>query len=268
MSDSASSHLARGLGRAFGGALLFALPLFMTMEMWQLGAGMGRGRLVLLCLLTVVLTYVLERHLGLRGDEGARPLASVVDTAIALAAGVAAAAVVLALLAVLTPISTMEETVAVVALCGLPATIGASFARSQLGSQGHRRRGDGYRRELFLMAAGATVFAANVAPTEEIVLLAGRMEPVRTLGLVGLELVLMHVFVYAVDFKGGSSGRGFGRVFLLYTVVGYVLACAVSAYLLWSFGRFDGMGLGAVLMKTVVLALPASIGAAAARLIL
>lgn len=26
--------LLKGVGRAFGGAILFALPLFMTMEMW------------------------------------------------------------------------------------------------------------------------------------------------------------------------------------------------------------------------------------------
>ena len=29
----------RDLGRAFGGALLFSLPLLMTMEMWALGFG-------------------------------------------------------------------------------------------------------------------------------------------------------------------------------------------------------------------------------------
>lgn len=268
MSHTDAGQLVKGLGRAFGGALLFALPLFMTMEIWQLAAGMSRSRLILLCLLTIVLAFALERHLGLRRGESGSPLASLVDTVIALSAGVAAASVVLGLLAVLDRVAAWEEAVAVVALEALPATLGASFARSQMGLGSTGRTRGGYGRELFLMTAGATVFAANVAPTEEVVLLAGTMEPVHAIGLVGLELVLMHVFVYAVDFKGGSTGHGFARVLLPYTMVGYVIACAVSAYFLWSFGRFDGTGLGHILIETLVLALPATIGAAAARLIL
>ncbi|MGY1836910.1 DUF2391 family protein [Blastococcus sp. SYSU DS0510] len=42
----------------------------------------------------------------------------------------------------------------------------------------------------------------------------------------------------------------------------------MSAYLLWTLGRFDDTGLLMVVTETVVLALPASLGAAAARLIL
>ena len=38
-----SADYARGLARACGGALLFALPLLMTMEMWSLGFEMARA---------------------------------------------------------------------------------------------------------------------------------------------------------------------------------------------------------------------------------
>jgi Putative integral membrane protein (DUF2391) len=38
---------AIGLARAFGGAVIFAIPLLMTMEMWSLGFTMRRGRLLL-----------------------------------------------------------------------------------------------------------------------------------------------------------------------------------------------------------------------------
>lgn len=71
-----------------------------------------------------------------------------------------------------------------------------------------------------------------------------------------------------MDFKGGATKAGFWPVFLPFTLVGYALALAVSGYLLWTFGRFDGLGAAQVLTQIVVLALPASIGAAAARLIL
>ena len=36
----------RDLGRAFGGALVFSIPLLMTMEMWEQGVAMDRGRLL------------------------------------------------------------------------------------------------------------------------------------------------------------------------------------------------------------------------------
>jgi len=36
-----------GLARAFGGAILFPLPLLMTMEMWSLGSTMDKLRLAL-----------------------------------------------------------------------------------------------------------------------------------------------------------------------------------------------------------------------------
>ena len=57
-------------------------------------------------------------------------------------------------------------------------------------------------------------------------------------------------------------------VFLRYTVVGYALCLLISLYMLWTFGRTTGLSLEAIVMATVVLAFPAAIGAAAARLIL
>ena len=46
------------------------------------------------------------------------------------------------------------------------------------------------------------------------------------------------------------------------------VALLVSVYVLWTFGRFDGEAYTVHLMQTFVLAFPASLGAAAARLIL
>jgi uncharacterized membrane protein len=56
--------------------------------------------------------------------------------------------------------------------------------------------------------------------------------------------------------------------FLRLTVVAYALALLLCLYVLWSFGRSDGLVIGELLMQTVVLGFPAAIGAAAARLIL
>ena len=81
----------------------------------------------------------------------------------------------------------------------------------------------------------------------------------------------MHVFVYAVEFRGQASRPDHATVageFLRLTVVGYAMVLVISAYVLWTFGRTDGLDTLEQVHATVVLGFPASIGAAAARLIL
>ncbi|MDQ4021529.1 MAG: TIGR02587 family membrane protein [Actinomycetota bacterium] len=185
--------------------------------------------------------------------------------------GLLAAAVVLAVLSVVRPVHDLQNAVSVVAIEALPATIGASFARSQLGedSEGAGQDRQGRLHEIVIVGSGAVVFSASIAPTEEVVLLAGKMTELNAMLLVALSLTVMHGFVYGVGFRGGSpSPGGFWAVFVAHTVVGYVIALAVSGYLLWTFGRFDGLALQPILAQTLVLGLPASVGAAAARLIL
>ena len=56
-------------------------------------------------------------------------------------------------------------------------------------------------------------------------------------------------------------------LFLRYSIPGYAIALLVSAYVLWTFGRFEDGALTRAVMQAVVLGFPASIGAAAARLV-
>lgn len=261
-------ELMRGLGRAFGGAVLFALPIFMTMEVWALALSIPNHRVGLLVAVTVATAFVLARYLGIR-DTPPRWRDAGVDAAIALFVGFLAATVVLSLLSVIEPTLRWRDAVSVVAVQALPATIGAALARAQLAEARRPARHErSYLHEMFLMAAGAVVLAANIAPTEEVVLIAAKMSDEEALLLVGFEIALMHGFVYSVGFRGGSHDAGFWAPFTRFTLVGYAIALLVSGYVLWSLGRFDGTGLLPIVVQTVVLALPASIGAAAARLIL
>ena len=120
------------------------------------------------------------------------------------------------------------------------------------------------------MAIGALFLSFNVAPTEEIVLIAYRMSVWQELILALLSLALMHLLVYEANFRGGSSldERGFILVFVRYTVVGYVVVVLVSMGILWVFGRLDGNSLEETISAAVVLSFPGAIGAAAARLVL
>ncbi|WP_269207219.1 DUF2391 family protein [Rhizobium laguerreae] len=53
--DFNSSRFFSGIARGIAGALLFALPMFMTMERWELGFHMDRSRLFLLLIVNIPL---------------------------------------------------------------------------------------------------------------------------------------------------------------------------------------------------------------------
>jgi putative integral membrane protein (TIGR02587 family) len=268
----ANTEFAVGLARAFGGAVIFALPIFMTMEMWWLGFYMDRFRLVLLALLNVPLLTALSYHAGFEETFSLKD--DLIDAFVAYAVGIVAAVVVLLLFSVIEFGMSWNEVFGKVLLQAIPGGIGAMLAVNQLGSQvGEEKKGrdKGYFGELFLMVAGALFLSFNVAPTEEMVLIAYQMTPWHALALASVSLLLMHAFVFAVEFRGQEpipQETPQWSVFLRFTVVGYALALLVSLYILWSFGRTDGTDLAEIVSTTVTLGFPASIGAAAARLIL
>jgi uncharacterized membrane protein len=51
-------------------------------------------------------------------------------------------------------------------------------------------------------------------------------------------------------------------------VITYAVGLVASVIILWLFGRFDGMGPGPILGQTVALAVAATLGASAGRLLL
>jgi putative integral membrane protein (TIGR02587 family) len=278
--DSSAQHATNGqfwigLARAFAGALIFSISLLMTMEMWWLGFYMSRGRLALFTVVMVVLLVGLARYSGFRKDTSWRD--SVVDAFVGYAVGVASALAFLPLLGVLEPGMSADEIVGKVALQAIAGSIGALLARSQLGGGEDKDKADEdelqhhYWTELFLMVVGALFVAFTVAPTDEMVLISYMMTPWHAIAAVVISLIIIHTFVYEVEFHGqhaAPAGMGFWTLFLRFSVVGYALVLLTSLYILWTFGRTDATAFGPRLMATVVLALPGSLGAAAARLIL
>jgi putative integral membrane protein (TIGR02587 family) len=263
-----------GLARAFGGAIVFALPMLMTMEMWSLGFSMNPLRLALLLLLVVPLLVGLSHFVGFEETFGWKD--DFVDAFVAYAVGFAAAVPILLMFGVINFGMAAGEIAGKVALQAVPGSIGALLAQSQFGGEGERsrrkeERRDTYGGETFFMAVGAVFLSLNMAPTEEMILISYQMTPMHAFALAATSILLMHAFVYSVGFSGQSAipeATAALSVFLRYTVVGYAICLLISAYILWTFGRTDGVGMEELVTTTVVLAFPASIGAAAARLIL
>jgi putative integral membrane protein (TIGR02587 family) len=124
--------------------------------------------------------------------------------------------------------------------------------------------------QLVLAFCGAILIAANVAPTEEIIVLAVEIESWRLLGLALFSILLSTLIVYYSDFRSTQRlvrNRGFFTVFSG-AIITYAVALVTSAVLLWFFGSFEGFAPVTCLAETVVLGVAAVLGASAGRLLL
>ena len=272
-----SAEYAKDLARGFTGALIFAFPLLMTMEMWQLGFYADPWKLALFLALGLPVLFGLSYYAGFRETDCWQD--DLIDALAAYALGFVASAALLTMFAVLGPGMGLTELVGKVAVQALPAAIGAMLARSQLSGGSRESQADvppeerrsSYGSELFLMMVGAVFLAFNVAPTEEMILIAHQMTNMHTIILSLASLLLLHILVFSVGFAGQEEGHGSGsalRTFLHFTLAGYGIALLVSLYILWTFDRTEGASLISLVKTTVVLGFPASLGAAAARLLI
>ncbi|MCY1666422.1 TIGR02587 family membrane protein [Rhizobium sp. SL86] len=280
MTDGAGEdhrQFSLGLLRGAGGALIFGIPMLMTMELWFIGFYMPRERLFLLLLVNIPLLVVLARRIGFENTFSWRQ--AMRDAMIAYALAIVTSGLVLVLFGVLTLDMPVREWVGKIALQSVPASIGAMLGRSQLGQPDEEEEDEekggqlntGYAGELFMMAIGALFLCLNVAPTEEIILISFKMSAWHALAAIAASLIIMHGFVYAVSFRGThqlNEHTPRWHALIRFTFPGYIVACLISLYVLWTFGRLDDTAWTQVMMSMVVLNAPGALGAASARLIL
>src|SRR5687768_16055287 len=269
--EQTSNHnFAVDLAYDFGGALLFSFPLLMTMEMWWLGFYMDRFRLALFLALAFLMVMTLSYLEG--GEETFK--IEVLDALVACATGYTVAAVMLLLLGIIKSGMSADEMIGKIALHAVPCSIGAILARRQLEAEetkkGARRR-ERYPAQVFLIGVGAIFLAFQLASTEEIVLIGYMMTGWHAAALAIVSLCIMQAFLCSTERRPQVSifsASFFWDVFLRFTIVGYSLALLLSLYVLWTFGRLDGVAAVDIVRSTLVLGFPAALGASAARLIL
>jgi putative integral membrane protein (TIGR02587 family) len=263
----------RGIARAFGGTLIFSLPLLMTMEMWFIGFYIDDFKLFILLLILFPLLAGLSYKVGFRKDFSL--LDNTLDALSAFGIGFFTSAAILYFFNIINGEMPYSEIIGKIAIQTVPASIGAVFARGVLSSEDkpdkEQKRESIYLSELFLMAAGALFLAFNLSPTEEMLLISLRTTDWHVLGLIILSIVIMHAFVYSIDFRGKEEipeDTTSISLFFRFTLTGYSIVLLMSIYILWTFGRTDMMSFRQIIMSAVVLSFPGSIGAAAARLII
>ena len=260
----------KGLGRGFAGAILFSLPILMTMEMWWLGFYLEPHHLLQFLAVNFVILVGLSRVSGF--EETGRWTDDIMDAFAAYAVAAIWSAFILWLLGIIAPGMPASEIVGKIAMESVPASFGAMLGGKQLGrgqTSGNEQDRKTYWGQLFLMVAGAMFVSFSVAPTEEMVLISFTMSPLQSIGLILLSIMLLDGLVYTVGLKGEEppGPRGFWSIFLRFSIVGYAIACLVSFYLLWTFGRVELTDPAQIVGMVAVLAFPGAIGAALARLV-
>ncbi|MUL38599.1 TIGR02587 family membrane protein [Gloeocapsopsis dulcis] len=276
--------------RGIVGGLLFSLPLLYTMEVWWAGFITHPLRLLIYVLATFSLLLGYNRYGGLR--RSASPLEVAIDSVEEMGLGLVIAAVFLWLLGRITADMTPDEIAGKIIIEAMTVAIGVSVGTAQLGGgEGEQQTDSGMKSDssadpeatpfltenngdfsgqLTIALCGAVLFAANVAPTEEIIQIATESNSWRLVGFALVSMILGAMILFYSHFTGTqqfSKKRGILNV-IYGTVVTYAIALVASAAILWFFGRFDGMAPITCLAQTVVLGLAATLGASAGRLLL
>ena len=267
----------REYGRGIAGGFLFSLPLILTMEVWAAGVLVPPVHLLAGLAATYVLLCGYNAYAGLHHETRVGEI--MVDSVEELGIGLTLSAAILLLLGRIGPDSDWSEALGLIVVEGLFVAVGVSVGTAQLmgsGEDAGERRGTQQGRhqtmwsELVLAFCGAVLIAANVAPTEEILLLAASMGPPLLLATIGTSLLLAATLLYFSHFAGAARfAEAKGAFAILHgTAITYASALAASAVILWFFGRFAQHGLFLNVAQCVVLGIAGTLGASAGRLLL
>jgi putative integral membrane protein (TIGR02587 family) len=257
------------------------------MEVWWAGFITHPLRLLIYILASFTLLLGYNRYCGLRCD--ATPVDVAIDSVEEMGLGIVIAAFVLWLLNQITFDMAISEIVGKTTIEAMTVAIGVSIGTAQLGIAEDNQEGDtgmskdvqpapflaeddkgDFGGQLTIAMCGAVLFAANVAPTEEIIMIAAETTSAKLLAMALLSLLIGALILFYIDFSGSqqfSKTRGIKSV-VFGAVVTYAIALVASGAILWFFGRFDGIAPIACLSQTIVLGLGATLGASAGRLLL
>jgi putative integral membrane protein (TIGR02587 family) len=262
----------REYGRGIAGGFLFSLPMLLTMEVWSAGVTASPLRLLVGLIGTFGLLCAYNTYAGLRYDTGALEIA--IDSVEELGLGLLLSAGVLALTGRIDSSTGVSEAIGKIVVEGLAVAIGVSVGTAQISKQDDDQGAPQGRHatigsELTLALCGTFLVAANVAPTDEVVVLAIEMTVWQLLAAMAASAALAAMLMYHSGFVGTARFAGTPHTAVVHgAIITYAVALVGSAAALWFFDRFDDHAPEIAAAQCVVLALPGTLGAAAGRALL
>jgi putative integral membrane protein (TIGR02587 family) len=269
--------------RGVCGGFLFGIPLLYTMEVWWVGS-LAKPQLIMIAIaVTFIVVFLLNRTEGFRKRRHTlRPYETITDSVEAIAIGIVCSSFVLFLLQEITLESPLQETLGKIIFESVPFALGVALANQFLGGNQNstpetnntpKYRQNGLRatcEDLGATLIGATVIAFNIAPTDEIPMLAAANSPPGLLAMMAASLIISYGIVFQAGFSDQQKRKqqkGICQRPSSETIMSYLVSLVASAFMLWFFQKltFDDPW-RMWLEHTILLGLPATIGGAAGRL--
>jgi putative integral membrane protein (TIGR02587 family) len=271
--------------RGICGGLLFGIPLIYTMEVWWIGSIIQPRVILIAIALTFIIIYFLNRTEGFRKyRKQNRPWEAVFNTVEAMAIGILCSTYMLILLREITTDNFLTESLGKIIFESVPFTIGVALANQFLGENNSNTEARNSNKEsqnksdqlhATLSDIGATligsiVIAFNIAPTDEITMLAASFSPIWLLLIIGTSLLMTYGIVFQAGFSNQQKRQQQQGIFQRpssETIMAYLVSLLASAFMLWFFQKLTFSDPWTMwLDHTLLLGLPASIGGAAGRL--
>ncbi len=283
--------------RGISGGFLFGIPLLYTMEVWWVGSSSQPPWMLMAIAATLVVVFLLNRIEGFRKSDCVRLSDTIIDSIETLAIGIICTTCVLILLQEITLSTPLGEALGKLILESVPFAIGVALARSFLSgdreaspeenreqSSDDQNRSTPTRRQkkadkvsvnATLTDIGATligtiIIAFNIAPTDEVPMLAAGVSPPWLLVMIAASLLISYGIVFQAGFVNQAKRRQQQGIFqrpMSETIAAYLVSLTAAMLMLCFFQQltFDDPW-STWLSYSIVLGLPATVGGAAGRL--
>jgi len=264
---------AAAYSRGIAGGMLVGMPTLMTMEMWWGGFSIPSIRILLLVVVNFGVLLVLQHFSGLHPRK--TPAAQLRAAIVAYAIGIVVSAIVLVVLSVIRDDTVFGDVIRKIALQSVPVSLGASIAASEFGATHEEAEHRKDRPHLFPSVAigisGAMIFGFTVGATEEPMIIGEQLTWLHATGLVIISVAVALGISYGVGRRRlgiDPFDRKWVGFYLRESLVTYVVALVIAAYMLWTFGRIGvDTGLAPAMHMILVLGLVTVLGATAAELL-
>ncbi|MBE9197607.1 MULTISPECIES: TIGR02587 family membrane protein [unclassified Nodularia (in: cyanobacteria)] len=270
------------------GGFLFGIPLIYTMEIWWIGSLAKPRLLVMAIAFMFIVVFFLNYTEGFRKRKNNwRVDQALIDTVEAMAIGFICSAFMLWLLQEITPQTSLKESLGKVVFTSVSFTLGVALANqlfpedNQNNSISTNDKGNGISKDpqndlqatfadLGATLIGAIVIAFNIAPTDEVPMLASAISPPWLLALMAASLVISYAIVFQAGFSDQQKRRQQKGIFqspLSETTMSYLVSLLASGVMLFFFQKVTFADPWMMWLEHIlILGLPATIGGAAGRL--
>ncbi len=278
-----SDELIRGIS----GGFLFGIPLLYTMEVWWIGSYSKASMRLVALAITYLVVFFFNRTAGFRRNQDIemRWRDTAMESVEAIAIGLVSATVVLILLRQIDIHTPLNEALGKAIFEGLPFSLGVALATSlmsgdrfELNLENNNTKGNSTKpteiennlADLGATLIGAIFIAFNIAPTDEVPMLAAASSSPWQIAVVVSSLLISYCIVFAAGFRGQKrryKQRGVFQDPLGETLICYLVSLGASVVMLWFFQKLNFSDPWQIwLNHSIILGLPAAIGGAAGRL--